>query len=563
MTTQQSSTTPTLTAHEHPMAKVFSDKFAFSIPGYQRPYSWTTEQAGELLDDLLDFMGTAEHSGSSINPYFLGSIVLIKGLGREAEVVDGQQRLTTLTILLSAIRELANEDDKQHLTSFLYEKANPYSGTVDRYRLTLRPRDAEFFRDYVQKEGGITLLDNLNEVLSDSKQNVKNNALYFRTKLEGLPSTLRQSLGQFILLRCYVVVVATPDLDSAYRIFSVLNDRGLDLSHTDILKSEIIGKIPEDLQEEYTDRWESTEDDLGRGAFGSLFGHIRMVFRKAKAQGTLLEEFREHVKPADDPQAFIDDTLQPLARAYDEMTKASFEGTNRVDEINRVAKDLGLIDNSDWLAPAIYFLSKYRNQPDLLLKYLKDLERLAAGTMIIRTNFNNRMERYGRLLRDAEKGKDLFEEDSSLQLTDGERRKALEVLGGDVYNSRIRVPVLLRLDGLLSDEGAIYNHKVITVEHVLPQNPKEDSAWLELFPDEDERLRDTHRLGNLVLLSRRKNSRAQNFEFEKKKHEYFQRDGAAPFALTAQVLERNTWTPDVVEERQRKLIDILRETWRL
>lgn len=562
--TVSTSTSKTLSAHEQPMAKVFSDDFAFSIPGYQRPYSWTTEQAGELIDDLLEFMEPDGEGTGALNPYFLGSIVLIKGLTPESEVVDGQQRLTTLTILLAVLRELAdNTKDEKKLNEFIYEEGNEYSGAVDRYRLTLRSRDAEFFREYVQKEGGLSHLADLQEVLTDSKKNIRENALHFRSALEPRPSSVRKRLGQFILQRCYLVVVSTPDLDSAYRIFSVLNDRGLELSHTDILKSEVIGEVPDKYQDEYTNKWESIEDDLGREAFQSLFGQIRMIFRKAKAKGTLLEEFRTHVKPRENPRSFVDDTLQPYARAYAEITESSFESASGADQINAVTENLGLIDNTDWVAPAIYFLRKYRNDSEILLKHLRDLERLAAGMMVIRTNFNHRMERYGRLLRAAEEGKDSFEEGSPLQLTAEERQKALQVLDGDIYNSRIRVPVLLRLDGLVSDEGAVYNHKVITVEHVLPQNPRHDSAWMSLFPDEEERYWDTHRLGNLVLLSRRKNSRAQNFDFERKKQEYFQHDGAAPFALTADVLARSEWTPEVIEERQQELLGRLKSAWRL
>lgn len=557
-------TPKTLSANERPLAKIFSDDFAFSIPPYQRPYTWTTEHASELLDDLIVFMGADGEGTDALNPYFLGSIVLIKGLTPGSEVVDGQQRLTTLTILLAILRELADSSkDKQKLNEFIYEEGNEYSGAVDRYRLTLRSRDAEFFREYVQREGGLAKLKGLEEVLTDSKKNIKENALYFQSGLEALPSSMRKKLGQFIIQRCYLVVVSTPDLDSAYRIFSVLNDRGMDLSHTDILKSEIIGQVSDRYQDEYTDKWETIEDDLGRGAFQSLFGHIRMIFRKAKAQGTLLEEFRTYVKPRENPRSFVDDTLQPYARAYAEITESSFESNSGADQINAVTEDLGLIDNTDWIAPAIYFLQKYRNEPKILRRHLRDLERLAAGMMVIRTNFNHRMERYGRLLRAAEESRDLFEEGSPLQLTAGECQKALQVLNGDIYNSRIRVPVLLRLDGLVSDEGAVYNHKVITVEHVLPQNPRHDSNWMSLFPDEEERYRDTHRLGNLVLLSRRKNSRAQNFDFEKKKHEYFQKGGAAPFALTADVLARSEWTPEVVEERQEELLGRLKSAWRL
>ncbi len=545
------------------MSKIFSDDFAFSIPNYQRPYAWTKEQAGELLDDLLDFMGGADVDVNDLNPYFLGSIVLIKGLAPDAEVVDGQQRLTTLTILLAVIRELADEEDRQDLTRVLYEKANRFMGTTDRYRLTLRRRDAVFFRNNIQREGGLSQLAGA-ATQNDSQKNMKENALFFEQRLRSLTETRRQKLGEFILLRCYLVVVSTPDLDSAYRIFSVLNDRGLELSHTDILKADIIGNVPESREEEYTEKWENTEDNLGRGAFQSLFGHIRMIYRKAKLQDTILEEFREHVAPDRTPMKFMDDTLMPMALAYGEIIGASYEGGNETEDVNTLLRWLGRIDNADWVPPAILFQSVYRTDTDLLTKFLTDLERLAAGMMVMRYNVNQRIERYGPILRAIENADDLSEPNSPLQLTDDERRRITETLDGDLYGLvRVRLPVLLRLDEILADGGARYDHRIISVEHVLPQNPPEDSQWVEWFPAEEERLRYTHRLGNLVLLSRAKNGQAQNFDFDRKKREYFERRGVAPFALTTQVLREQQWTPEVLESRQETLVGALKDTWRL
>ena len=126
----------------------------------------------------------------------------------------------------------------------------------------------------------------------------------------------------FVVRRCYLVVVATPDLNSAYRIFSVLNTRGLDLTATDILKAQIIGSAPEIQREVYTKKWEDTEEDLGRDAFGELFSHIRMIYRKAKPQGTLLDEFKEHVIKDMKPIHFIDEVLTPMANVYEELTIA-------------------------------------------------------------------------------------------------------------------------------------------------------------------------------------------------------------------------------------------------
>ncbi len=140
----------------------------------------------------------------------------------------------------------------------------------------------------------------------------------------------------------------------------------------------------------------------------------------------------------------------------------------------------------------------------------------------------------------------------------------MEKLGGDIYNQpRIPRPLLLRLDSLLAEGEASYQHPIISIEHVLPQNPSNCSQWLKWFPDEDERRQWTHRLANLVLLSRRKNTRASNFEFERKKSEYFRQNGVTTFALTTSVVAESEWTPVVLERRQQELVDALTKEWRL
>ena len=109
----------------------------------------------------------------------------------------------------------------------------------------------------------------------------------------------------------------------------------------------------------------------------------------------------------------------------------------------------------------------------------------------------------------------------------------------------------------------IYDHPIITVEHVLPQNPQEASEWRRTFSDE-ERLEWTHRLANLVLLNRRKNAEASNREFDHKKSRYFSGpNGSAPFTLTIQVNGTSKWTPEILADRQQRLIDKLANLWTL
>ncbi len=554
-----------LSAHEYPVSKIFCDDYLFQIPSYQRPYSWTTEQASELVMDLQEYIKGKQGKIESLNPYFLGSIVLIKGDKADSEVIDGQQRLTTLTILFSVLRYLVEDTDiKNEITKYLGQKGSKLLETKDTFRILLRPRDREFFQGNIQYDDGIEALFSSKEELKDSSLNIKQNAKCIYDILINEPQDELFRLAQFILMNCYLVVVATPDIDSAYRIFSVMNDRGLDLTATDILKSSIIGAIPDSEKQNYTDKWEDIEESIGRDSFSDLFSHIRMIYRRSKPQGTLVKEFNEHVKPRENPEEFVNDILIPYSEAYTNIINENFSSEEKAENINTVLGWLNRIDNSDWVPPAIEYVSKNRKHPEKLLAFLTKLERLASCMMIFRGNINYRIKRYSELLTWLRLGKDVLSEKSPVHLTHDEIDDTLSALNGNVYEStRTRLMILLRLDSILSDSSAKYDHRVITVEHVLPQNPESSSEWVAWIPDEEKRRSLVHRLGNLALLSRAKNSSAKNYELEKKKNSYFMVKGVSPFALTTQVLSRDEWTENVILERQREYVEKLTQEWDL
>jgi hypothetical protein len=554
-------------ASEKPLQKVFSSDYDFFVPLYQRPYAWTIKEAGELLSDLVDNMGVVGTSIEEINPYFLGSIVLVKGETPRADVVDGQQRLTTLTILFSSLRPLVTQVEADGLTALLYETANPILGTTNRYRLTLRKQDAGFFQGHVQDADGMEKLRNLGTAaLVDSRRNIRENSLLFLKELEKLSPSQRSRLAQFAARRCFLVVVSTPDFDAAYRIFTVLNSRGLDLTYSDILKAELIGSIHPAAQETYALKWEATEDAVGRDDFQDLFAHIRMIYRKTKMKETLLEEYRKYVVPPGTNAAdFIDNVMQPFADAYAVIKKEAYDNSSGIGKINELLGWLNRIDNFDWMPSAIIFMSRNMSDAGVLEKFLKDLERLAAALMMMRSNVNERISRYARLLAHIEQRKDLYAADSPLQLDGTERQGVITLLNGDLYHEgKIRLYVLLRLDSDLSTGTATYDHAITTVEHVLPQTPEINSVWTVWFPTEEIRQRYVHKLSNLVLLARKKNSQAQNYDFDVKKQKYFSTaKGISPFALTTQVLAEKEWTPAVLDARQIHLVDFLKKLWNL
>lgn len=206
-------------AAERPIGDVFSDEFRFSIPRYQRPYAWTAEQAGEMLDDLLAAAG--DHGVTDSEPYFLGSIVLVKAEGDpRAEVVDGQQRLTTLTILLSVLRLRVSPELSGSLDARIFQKGDPIKGMIDQPRLLLRDLDRHFFESRIQELEGVRALhQDLQVPQPDSQRNMIENARLFLGRLSALGTEACDRLAKYVVLRTYLVMVSTQDFESAYRIF--------------------------------------------------------------------------------------------------------------------------------------------------------------------------------------------------------------------------------------------------------------------------------------------------------------------------------------------------------
>ncbi len=553
---------------QRPVQKVFCNDFVLRIPHYQRPYAWKTDNAQELLSDLLAFMGDGAGKVDDLPPYFLGSIVLVKDDAKpDSDVIDGQQRLTTLTILLATLRAGTESPFREGLTEFLYQAGNPVTGAPDQFRLRLRPRDAEFFREFVQTSDGLKKLAALTRELPDAQVRIRENAMLFQRELGALTVERRQRLASYLVQRCYLVVVSTPDTDSAYRIFSVLNDRGLDLSHADILKADIVGKIEnEELQKAYATKWEEAEEAIGRDAFKDLFGHLRMIYRRAKLEGTVIAEFRKFViDKVPEPQKLVDDVIVAGAWAFDQIRRSSWDGQSDAAtqaRIESLLECLNRLDNVDWVPPAIRIMQSHSDATKVL-KHLESLERLAAFLLVQRANVNDRIRRYASVLDGIEKGT-AVDANGPLLLTADEQKQFVAALGGEVYlEPKVRVYVLLRLDRALGDGSAKYDVNTITVEHVLPQNPRANSEWLKNFPTPVERGW-THRLGNLLLLPRRKNSEASNWDFDEKKKKYFtSKNGVSTFALTSQVLKETSWTPGVVARRQQETLEILKKVWSL
>ena len=452
-----------ITGKEYPLRKIFSSDFEYYIPPYQRPYAWTEAETGTLFDDLYEFYQTETNDN-----YFLGSVVLIKNENeRHSDVIDGQQRITTLSILFSALSNVFKaENRKNDCKKYLQESGSEVEGVEPQPRLFLREKDQSFFNKYIQEV-------NLEELLSidqvkldtEAKKHIQSNCKVLIERLNDSFKDDEALLGftKFLLNRCFLVVVCTPNRDSAFRVFSVMNSRGLDLLPTDIIKSETIGKLVDSEQEKYTQLWEDLEDQTGRDGFNEVFTHTRTIFAKERPKKNLLEEFREYVSKVVTPKRFIDEYLVPYTNAYYQIKNKLFSSTENADEINRYLTWLNKTNNYDWMPPAIAFFTKHQNHSDYILWFVRKLERLASFMLVTAQDVNQRVDRYKWVLVEIDNVTDSLDSPlKNIELTEWEKEQFKKALNGEVYlmPSLRRNFIIQRLDSFVSDGGATYDSKI-------------------------------------------------------------------------------------------------------
>ena len=557
-----------ITGKEYPLSKIFSADFEYHIPGYQRPYAWTEEETGILFDDIYEFFQT-----EAIDNYFLGSIVLIKDENKPyADVIDGQQRLTTLSILFSVMANLFHtEAYRNNCKKYLQEEGNILEGIAAQPRIFLRDWDQDFFSKYIQ-DIQLDALVQIDPVTLDTeaKRHIQKNCTVLREKFSEVFNDENDLLKftQFILTRCFLVVVSTPNQESAFRVFSVMNSRGLDLLPTDIIKSMTIGKLPKDEEQKYTEKWEELENLTGRDGFNEVFTHTRTIFAKERPKKNLLDEFKEYVIKQTSPKSLVDEYLIPYTEAYVCLKNCDFSSTQNAEEINELLLWLNKTNNHDWMPPAIKFLTDHKNDSVYILWFIRKLERLASYLLVTAKDVNQRMERYKWILVEMESRPDnnLTAPLENIELTDWEKQQFIDALNGEIYSmtAKRRNYIIQRLDSFLSDGGATYNTKLFTIEHVLPQHPSADSEWMKLWPDTQTQRFWLNKIANLVPLTRQRNSAAQNYDFNTKKIKYFQsKNGTSSYTLTTQVINIAAWTPEVVEARQKDLEEIFISKWDL
>ncbi|WP_322874844.1 DUF262 domain-containing protein [Clostridium perfringens] len=571
-------------AKEYYIKDLLSNKFLFEIPDYQRAYSWTKENLKQLVEDIWESVELNKARGNKefdqYEPYFLGSIVLCSKEYKDDgcgiyDVIDGQQRLTSIIMLIAAIRDLIdNEEYKKVLSDLIYQKPNVLMGIKESIRVKARGKEEEFFKKYILTNGGTELVKDLDmEELSEAKQNMVNAIEVFRDSFfNENGELLEEKLNEFIvylLQKVVLVVITTESFTSAFRLFNVINARGLPLTDSDLLKSENLRVMNPEIRKEYTDIWESHEQDLGKEKLDQIIGFMRTMKLKNKVEESVYEEFSKKIFRNEPEYLGVNfvNHLTAVKALYDKyIIDGNLEGVSEEEKSyykNLINIMREFLPYDDWIAAVIRFAEKF-NDDKLVLEFVKVLEKRLVIDWVNGNSFADRLNRVYGILEVIEE-KDSLEEikEAPVFLYDLERTTAYfeNALNDiDFYSKgRMMIPkyIFVRLDmEKRANEVLDYSDKIM-IEHVLPRNAKE-AYWKDNF-SADQRRNWANKFGNLVIITGAKNTRANNKPFAEKVEQYLSKK--SDFAITKEVLELSDWNMDSLKDRHESLVNRALELW--
>ena len=541
---------------------VLKDRY-LRVPKFQRSYAWDKGQVDDLLSDLGDAVGKEPE-------YFLGTLVFAKGTDGTFEVIDGQQRLGTVSILLASIRDFLrkNEDDRfQSIeTEFLHTRERRSQEL--RAKLHLNAKDHNFYRNNIIDSKNSH--DNFTNLPRESHTRLLQAKNLCRKHVESLAQGTRDASSRlldwvdFIEVQLKIVVIDVPDDANAFMIFETLNDRGADLSIADLLKNYLFGRAADRLNE-VEDAWNTMLGALeGVGGESLVLTYIRHLWSSmygATREKNLYGEIKKKKRTKRDVVDFAED-LALHATFYAAIASpqidfwTSYGGDAR--ESMLALKQLRL---EQFRPLVLAVLSEFpEREVPKLLKYLVACSvrflitgRLGGGTMEniysgialkvrrheIRTTLDFASAINEHLPRDAE-----FANAFS------------EIRVSKAYLARYYLQALERASLGESDPELIpnQNEQQVNLEHVLPRNPSEN--WK--LSDSDRVAANYKRLGNLCLLKQRINSEIGNLGFDAKKPAL----EASSFKLTSEIALENDWTDAEIMNRQKRLAAIALKAWR-
>lgn len=535
----------------------------FRVPAYQRSYAWEIDHVEALLDDIKEAIVNKERE------YFLGSVVVTSAENGRYEVVDGQQRLTTISLVIAAIKEIFHrEDDHEVVVSV----KSDFLASTDRRTKEIEPKlilneiDNEIYQDLIENFNDV----NEKKVRRQSHKRLVSAAKHCEKYLSDVCVKSKDSEDElhswldYIETSLKIIVVTAPDDSNAFIIFETLNDRGLELAISDLVKNYLFHKSGEKI-EETKNRWLSMVSTLESASDDPLtvtyIRHFAMARYGLVREKDLFSFLKTKITSKRGSLKFSSE-LADTVRIYTALLNTDHDYWS--DFSNDVAYSVSafnLLGMTQIRPLLLALLNKF--SPKKVSEAFKKLVSAAVRYQIVGGVGGGTLERvYSDTAKAVteEKIKNPIEVIQAFKSVPSDSAFFSAFSIATVSKQKIARYYLRELEIASAGENKEtipnYDASSVNLEHVLPTTP--DDLWQNFF-NEDEMRSYQKRIGNLAIMSAKLNSTAGNGSFEEKKEYY--KDSA--FFFTKEILAEEVWSKEAIDSRQKKMAEVAVKHWSL
>lgn len=527
----------------------------FVIPEYQRPYAWSDDQIQTLFDDLVEY---TENNNEST--YFLGTVVSYENDNNEQEIIDGQQRITSLFLLLRAlyaklssmVETPESKNFKSQIESALWEQ-DELTAVVDYEKTLITSR--------VMGDDGNEIFANIlitGKTQTGAKNNYSQNYELFVELIEKYATTQPELFYWFIrnLLNKAILLPITADSqDTALTIFSTLNDRGLALSDADIFKAKLYNHLSQDEKLKFIEKWQQLDENASNvnESIQKLFYYYMFYLRALENdRNTTTPGIRKYYSRNNFERLYksgvISDlnTLINLWLVVNNRTEIENEDWSKNIQIKKVLDGLTSYPNEFWKYPVVIYYLKYHKDDDFeneFLVFLRKLLAVLSARYIVFPTVN--AVKRGILNLNAEIISSSTPKFDFNQIEENELKEKIKNAHRNTVRMILKMLAYQHQDELLPEKWEI--------EHILPQ--KWQSSY---FPSvSDKEVRDiVEHIGNKVPFEKKLNIIASNGYFAKKQISYEKSHVQILLELSSRYKD---WGLDEIRERNIRISDELYE----
>jgi len=543
----------------------------YKVPHFQRDYSWTEDNWEDLWNDIVTIDKNKE-------PHYMGSIVLLNKGDSIYQIIDGQQRFTTLSILALAIilklkKLVSSNIEKEENAERIELLMKEYIGQKDSVSLTYSSKlflnennDSFYQRRLLSFSNPI----NVKKLLGSEKL-LWNAYEFFIRKIDELykninngselASFLKNTIGKNLL---FIQITVENELN-AYTVFETLNSRGVELTSTDLLKNylfSLVAKSTSDL-EQVKKQWKKIIDIIGLKNFPVFLRHYLNTKIKLINKGYLFKAIKSTIQKDEDVFILLD-SLEESAYIYVALG-------NPNDEYWREDKEL--IESIDALK--LFSVTQPKSLLMVSYKYLesKDFKKLLKSIVSIsyrysvigglQTNIMDKIYNKASILVYNGNGKvsvnEILNSIKELYILDDDFKSYFEGKTFNTNNSNHKKQArytLYKIEGQIENGNKYdYTSDSGTIEHILPENLTKE--WEQIF-SEDEHIKNIYKIGNLTLLEPNKNRDIADDIFKIKEEVYH----TSKYAIT-KIIEASQWNTNALKNRQSKLANIACGIWKI